>query len=193
LYHLLLDWNKLKTRFLYYFTDVTQHNDSFMHYKNWLYSPGKQTKKWRLADKGILFHGKKKVAHVHAMKAYRGNRCIAPLINLGIWWRWVVNLMLRLLYFREEPQYPLNRWLGGPKSWYGHLEKKIFAPAGTLTPNFPAHNLKIHTILNDSSKNLAWPSANTHFFCLEVRPLQDTKNIPAITCELWALFIPVMI
>lgn len=122
------------------------------------------------------------------MKAYRGKRCIAPLINLGIRWRWVVNLMPRSLYFRAEPQYPLNRWLGGPQSWPGHLEEKTLCPCWNSNPKFTAHSLDIHIIFNDSSKPLAWPPANKHFFFLEVRPLQDTKNIPAIICKLWALF-----
>jgi hypothetical protein len=44
------------------------------------------------------YKGKGKVP-VHAMKAYRGSRGIAPLsLNLGTRRKWVVNFMPRLLY-----------------------------------------------------------------------------------------------
>jgi hypothetical protein len=38
-------------------------------------------------------HGKGKVVPLYSMKAYRGNIGAAPLmLNLGIVWRWEVNL-----------------------------------------------------------------------------------------------------
>jgi hypothetical protein len=52
---------------------------------------------------------------VRAMKAYRGSIDIdPPILNIGIFWRWVVSFTLRLLY----SQYPFNKKLGGPKSLF---------------------------------------------------------------------------
>jgi len=43
------------------------------------------------------------------MNAYRGSRGIAPVISdLGTNWRWVVNMMLWLLYYGERTCYTLS-------------------------------------------------------------------------------------
>jgi hypothetical protein len=93
-----------------------------------------------------------------------GSRDIAPLIlNLGTRWRWVVNITLWQLCPpppRKEPQYPLNRMLGGPKSWCGYSGKreKCLAPSRIRNPDsaacrlaaLPASlspRLKIHNVL----------------------------------------------
>jgi hypothetical protein len=50
----------------------------------------------------IVQNVKGKAVPVHAVKAYRGTRGIAPLIlNLGTRWRWVVNFTPRPLYPRK--------------------------------------------------------------------------------------------
>ena len=57
-------------------------------------------------------------APVFAMKAQRGNGCIASLIlNHATRWRSVVNPTPRPLYPRGKgPHYPTKWWLGGPHS-----------------------------------------------------------------------------
>jgi hypothetical protein len=48
-----------------------------------------------------------KVFPVHVTKAYRGSSGIAPLIlNFGARWRFVVNIMLQLLYRQEKTSVP---------------------------------------------------------------------------------------
>jgi hypothetical protein len=62
----------------------------------------------------VWYKGKSKAAPVQAMKIYRGNAGIAPLIlKLGTRWRWVVNFTSRPLYHLEIAPIPLNRSLGG--------------------------------------------------------------------------------
>jgi len=55
------------------------------------------------------------------MKTYWGSGYIAPsILNLGTRRRWVVSLTRRLLYpWGKNPQYPLDRKLGGYQSWSG--------------------------------------------------------------------------
>jgi hypothetical protein len=46
---------------------------------------------------------------VHAMKAYRGSRCLALLIlNLGARWRRVVDITPQLLYSPERTPVPIE-------------------------------------------------------------------------------------
>jgi hypothetical protein len=55
------------------------------------------------------------------LKAYWRSRGIAPRIfDLGIRWRWVVNLTHRPLYSQgKSPWYPLERKLAGPQNRAG--------------------------------------------------------------------------
>jgi hypothetical protein len=55
-------------------------------------------------------------------------RCITPFIlNFGTRWRQVVNFMPpTTLRLSKVPLYPLNRWLGEPKSQSGHFEDKRY-------------------------------------------------------------------
>jgi hypothetical protein len=48
------------------------------------------------------------------MKTYRWSGCIAPRINIGTRWRWVVSFTPRPLYSRRRA--PGTRWIGG---WVG--------------------------------------------------------------------------
>lgn len=69
------------------------------------------------------------ISLVHAMKSYRSNRGIAPLIlNLSIRWRWVFSTTPQPLYLGKESQYTLHRRLDGPQSCSGRSggEKIIF-------------------------------------------------------------------
>ena len=63
-----------------------------------------------------------KVFSVHAAKAYRGSRGIAPL----------GTRRSRSFYPRKEARFPLNRRLGGPQSRSGH--DVIYLTAIGLTP-----------------------------------------------------------
>jgi hypothetical protein len=36
----------------------------------------------------------------------------------------MVNFISQPLFSRKEPQYPLDRRLGGSESWYGHLAEE---------------------------------------------------------------------
>jgi hypothetical protein len=84
---------------------------------------------------------------MHAIMASRESRGAAPLIfNLGIRWRHVVSLTLLLLYsWGKNPQYPLNRKLGGPQTWSGHFgEEKSLLPLLGIEPWIvQAHSLVI--------------------------------------------------
>jgi hypothetical protein len=63
-----------------------------------------------------------KLALIHAIKAYRGNGGIYPLI-LDLWSRrkWLVSVTPWPLYLR----YPLNRRLGGPQSRFWRFGDEI--------------------------------------------------------------------
>jgi hypothetical protein len=81
---------------------------------------------------------------VHAMKAYRESRGVAPLIlNLSITWRRVGNFTSRSHYPRTEPRYPLNRRLRGPQSRCGRFwRREIYpAPTGIRAPDRTAPSL----------------------------------------------------
>jgi hypothetical protein len=58
----------------------------------------------------VWYIGKSKAAPVQAMKIYRGNASIAPLIlTLGTRWRWVVNFTPRPLYHLESAPIPIEQ------------------------------------------------------------------------------------
>jgi hypothetical protein len=72
----------------------------------------------------------------HAMEAYWGSGGIAPLIDLGTGWGWVVSFTPRPLYLRERA--PGTHWIGG---WVGPrtvldavVKRKI--PSPRLESNF---------------------------------------------------------
>jgi hypothetical protein len=63
------------------------------------------------------------------MKAQRGRSDIAPhILNLGARWSFTPPP----LYFPEEPQYPLQRWLVGPQRQSGRFgeEKDLLSLLG---------------------------------------------------------------
>jgi hypothetical protein len=65
------------------------------------------------------------------------------------------NYSSRLLYPREEPQYQLNRWLGGPQSWSGH--------SGEVKHLLPLLGIKlqiVQTIVATILTELYWLSAH---------------------------------
>jgi hypothetical protein len=75
-----------------------------------------------------------KIFPVHAMKAYRVSRGIAPLIlNLCTRWRLVADFTTRRLYPGKEPWYSLDRMLGwapGPAwaFWRGENPTRTVQP-----------------------------------------------------------------
>jgi len=80
------------------------------------------------------------------MKTCWGCGGTAPQINLGTWWKWVINFMPWALC----SWYPLNRKLGGSQSQSGHSgEKKqtLHCSCQESNPSCPAHTLV--TILNE--------------------------------------------
>ena len=78
-----------------------------------------------------------KLVPVHAMKAYRESRGIAPLIHhLGPLWRWMIRFIHQPLHSRcQNPQYPFNRSVGESQSWSGHLQRResYFSPVRSQT------------------------------------------------------------
>jgi hypothetical protein len=80
-----------------------------------------------------------KVVLVHAMKAYRGSRGIAPLI-LNPAGEWSISRPGRFTP-GKEPLYPFNRRLRGPQSRSGSFWKRFLAPVGIRAPDRPAHGL----------------------------------------------------
>lgn len=73
---------------------------------------------------------------VHTVKAYKGNRDIAPLIlNLGARWGRVVSITPLLLWPGKEPRYPLVSRLDGPQNRSGCFgEKKNILPPPDSKP-----------------------------------------------------------
>ena len=62
---------------------------------------------------GMLKLSKSKAVLVHARKAYRGSRGIAPVIlNLSAGWRWVVKFMLHPLYPQDRTVVPIEQEAG---------------------------------------------------------------------------------
>jgi hypothetical protein len=59
-----------------------------------------------------------------------GNKIIALFnLNFSAPWRWVINIMTRLLYPREGDPYSLNRRLDGPQSQlvrFGETKNLLF-------------------------------------------------------------------
>ena len=60
---------------------------------------------------------------LHAMKAYRGNRGIAPIIcTRNTRWKWMVNATFQVVQpQRKSPHYLLNMGLGEPQKGFGHF------------------------------------------------------------------------
>jgi hypothetical protein len=55
------------------------------------------------------------------MKAYWGSGGIAPRIDFGTTWMWLVSFTSRPLYpWGKSPCYPMSRRLGGPQNRCGH-------------------------------------------------------------------------
>jgi hypothetical protein len=75
----------------------------------------------------------------HAMKAYWGSGGIAPHIDLGTRWRWVVSYTPWPLYPQgKSPWYPFDRRLGGPQSRSGRSgEEKNYQPPPESNPRTP--------------------------------------------------------
>jgi len=70
------------------------------------------------------------------MKAYRGSRCITPLmLRHCTRWSWVVKFMSRTLYRQERtPKCKSNRGLGGPHWRSGRFGEKRFLPPPRIEP-----------------------------------------------------------
>jgi len=81
----------------------------------------------------------------HAIKTYWGSGGLAPHINIGTRWRWVVSFMPQLLYpWGKSPQYSLDRRLIGPQiqSWHSGKEKESYhCSCQELKRGCPAHSL----------------------------------------------------
>jgi hypothetical protein len=80
----------------------------------------------------------------HALKTYWGTESIAPRINLGPRWRWVVSFMPWPHYHQcKSPRYPLERRLGGSQSRSGCCGKENFyyCHCQELNPSCPACSL----------------------------------------------------
>jgi hypothetical protein len=75
--------------------------------------------------------------------AYWGSGGIAPhILDLGTRSRWVVSFTPWLFYpQRKSPWYPSYSRLGGPRaSLDAVVKRKVTAPAGTGTPDYPVHS-----------------------------------------------------
>jgi hypothetical protein len=91
----------------------------------------------------LLINGKGKAVPVHTMKAYRGSRCIAPLIlTLSTGWKSVVNFILWLLYAQKML---LNRrmWARGSSELVQTFWRRenSYATSRLQTPVCPANSL----------------------------------------------------
>jgi hypothetical protein len=110
----------------------------------------------------------------HTMKAYRGIRCIAPLIlNLGIGWKSAVNCMPRPLYHRN----PLNRRLGGARGRSGRFGKrKPLEPFGIRTADW----------LDPSLVPKLWRVQIRYFSSAQLLPFENQMELFAsIDRDLW--------
>ena len=91
---------------------------------------------------------------LHAMKAYKGCWGIAPLIlNLGVIWRPVVNIMQRLLFPRERTPgtHRIRQWVGATAGM--DVSKKISFPrAGIWNPDHPACSQSLHQLSCPSNR-----------------------------------------
>jgi len=76
------------------------------------------------------------IVPVRAMKAYRGRRIIAPLIlDLGTWWRWVVNFKTCPLTPGKNPGTDWKGdWVGPTAILNGFGAQIIFSPPMRLKP-----------------------------------------------------------
>lgn len=81
---------------------------------------------------------------VHAVKTYRGRRCIAPLVlKLGTRCRWAVNFMSRPLYHLESAPIPTEQesgWAPVPV-WTFWLREKFLTAARIGIPDGPTRDL----------------------------------------------------
>jgi hypothetical protein len=94
----------------------------------------------------------------YAMNAYWGSAGIAlRILDLGRRWGWVVSFTSRPRYPQgKSPWYPLDRRLGGGQIRSGHGSEEEFpAPAGTRTPDHPAHSPALYhaAILAQNNKS----------------------------------------
>ena len=105
---------------------------------------------WKLDSVNLIHLGgspttvKKKKVPTPAMKAYKGNGGIAPLIlNLGSKCRYEANFThLPFCPRGKSPRYPLNGRLGGgPRPVLNVLLKRSVASAGIRTPDSPVRRL----------------------------------------------------
>jgi len=85
---------------------------------------------WTLCFR-VYVNCKSKAAPVHAVKTYRGSRCIAPLIlKLGTRCRWAVNFRSRPLYHLESAPIPTEQepgWAPAPVWTFWWREKSLTA------------------------------------------------------------------
>jgi hypothetical protein len=102
--------------------------------------------KYVLVHTSIYTFRDKKIFPVHAMKAYRGSRCVAPsILNLGARWKWAVH-------FTPLPLDPLGKAPGtsrreisiGLGACFDVLEqrKSLFLLTGIRTPSRISRKLR---------------------------------------------------
>jgi len=86
---------------------------------------------------------KGKIFPLHSMRAYRGRRCVAPLVRISALRRWEVHFILRLLYHGGKSAVcRCNRGLGGPRAGMDYLVKrKMTCTCCIRTPDRPARRL----------------------------------------------------
>lgn len=74
---------------------------------------------------------KGKVFPLHSMRAYRGRRCVAPLVRISALKRWEVHFIPRLLYQGgKSAGYRCNRgWVVPEPVWTVWWREKCLAPA----------------------------------------------------------------
>jgi hypothetical protein len=98
---------------------------------------------------------KGKFVAVHAMKACRGSRGIAPLIlSLGTRYRWVVNFTPRPLFRRERTSLPFE-WeaVWAPEPVWRFSKRETLLPlSGFRTLDLPARRLAIYQLRCPGSK-----------------------------------------
>jgi hypothetical protein len=86
---------------------------------------------------------------------------IALHVNLGARWRWVVIFTLRPLYSRRwGPNYPFDRRLGWPQSWFrrgGEEKESLLRPCWESNDGRPTRNLV--TVLTELPRIWIWSTS----------------------------------
>ena len=107
---------------------------------------------------------------MHAMKAWRGCRGIAPFVcNLGTRWKWLVNPMPRPLH--SQGKISDNHWIGGCVGPFASLlvleNRKISSICEEWIPNGPASSL-VTIVLFYLGHSVYMRDSTTFFLCAAV-------------------------